>query len=219
MNSEQQISQDQTSGEIIKQNLFNPLLILGAIVGIAVVVYRLLQQDEEDFSGNEFPPIIIKSGSFAIETDNDNNGLQLTSNSNPFVYKKMNSAPITGVRVFRYNEINGDKDSDTFNDLVGFQVDIWLEYFENNGWTNITSQPQISIDVNNQDFVLKLRFTNRLKDKKEKKHPIRKAKYEDNEPKIFRFGKVEILKKSNNSIKPYNDEGDDYIIGLYNSVS
>jgi hypothetical protein len=217
MNFEQQISQDQTSGEIIKQNLFNPLLILGAIVGIAVVVYRLLQQDEEDFLGNDFPPIIIKSGSFSIETDQD---LQVPNgNSSPFIYKILNFGPIRGIRVFRINEINGDKDSDAFDDSVGFQIDIWLEYFENGAWTNITNQPQITIGDNNQDFELKLKFEKKLEDKKVKKHLKRKAKYDDKESKIFRFGKVEILKKSNNSIKPYNDEGDDYIIGLYNSVS
>ncbi len=66
---------------------------------------------------------------------------------------------------------------------------------------------------------MKLKFEKKLEDKKVKKHLKRKAKYDDKESKIFRFGKVEILKKSNNSIKPYNDEGDDYIIGLYNSVS
>jgi hypothetical protein len=131
----------------------------------------------------------------------------------------MNPVPITGIRVFRYNEINGDKDSDTFTDLVGFKVDVWLEYFENGFWTNVTSQPQISIDINNQAFELKLRFVNKLKDKKEKKHPKRNAMREDNEPKIFRFGKVELLKKSNNTRKPYDDEDDNYVIGFYNSLS
>ncbi len=71
MNSEEQISQDQTSLESTQQYLFNPLFILVAIGVGVVVVKKLLKLFEEDFMASDFPPIIIKSGSFTIETDDD----------------------------------------------------------------------------------------------------------------------------------------------------
>jgi hypothetical protein len=222
MNSEEQISQDQTSLESTQQYLFNPLFILVAIGVGVVVVKKLLKLFEEDFMASDFPPIIIKSGSFTIETDDDDdNKLQLTTNSSPFIYKKMNFGKITGIRVFRIHEINGQRDSDFF-DGVGLQVKIWLEFFINGIWTNITTEPQIIAGENNQAFELKLKFEKKLDDKKLKKHPRRTAKYDDKESKIFRFGRVEVL-RGNTIIELYGDEYDhknsDYVIGFFNYFS
>lgn len=230
MNLEEQISQEQMSQEVAQKSSFQPLLILGAIVGIGLVVYnRLLQvSKDKDVEADTEPPIIIKSGSFNIETD-----VPLKPNSAGLpAYRREGFGKITGIRVVRYKERKKKSEADDFfetsdwNSANGVQVNINLQNCQQDQNGNCVSWnpgPTITISNSNNDFQVTTPI--KLSASKLKNHPKRKAKREDEEvTQIFRFGSVEIREGiSGDLIKLYPFENDDknaweYIIAFYNAL-
>ncbi len=218
-------SEEQTRFELEKPTERNELS--KSIVGISLfalasfVVVKTLQYlfRAEELDG-ELPPIIIKSGSFVIETDMD---LEMPSGGNPpFVYKRTNFGAIRGIRLFKINEENGSHDIDDFTDSTGIEVEIWIQYFERyrpDGsikWTPIVDERKITIKKNSSnDFELESKLEKKLL-RKDKKHPKRKAEYKDNESETFRFGKVKVYEINDDDTTVYGvEDGDKFIIAFY----
>ena len=221
MNSEQQVSQNQTSLENIQHNLFNPLLVLASIVGVGVVVYKLLKQATEKSIGDEFPPIIIKSGSFVIESDETLHKSGGGGGGNPDVYKRLGFKEIKGVRVFIDNEITGSAKSYSYDDSQGVEVDIWLQDYIGNVWqpASLPINPDITIrgegSPGNKDFVLKIK---KELEKKGKPNPKRKDKLRSKDTDTFRIARIEVRENDGGGDTFNRVDGDHYMIAFYNSL-
>ncbi|CAN5581774.1 hypothetical protein BH24ACI2_BH24ACI2_02010 [soil metagenome] len=221
MNSEEQtrfgLEKLTERDELSKSILGISLFALASFVVIKTYQY-LFRAEELD---EQLPPIIIKSGSFVIETDRD---LEIPSGGNPpFVYKRKKFGAIQHIRLFKINEENGNHDIDIFTDSTGIEVKIWIQYFEQylpDGsikWTPLVDERKITIKKNSSnDFELELKLEKRLLNKKVKKHPKRKAEYKDNESETFRFGKVQVYEINDDDTTVYDvEDGDKFIIAFY----
>lgn len=197
------------------QEQIKPESVLFTIGGFAILTGLALSLlKKPKFEITDPPPIFIKSGSFVIESDVD---LNESSGASPYHYKRINFGQILGVRVFKYNEIYGvsqiPEEIDYEAGSSGLTVRIWLQRLVNNQWSNIASTPEIVARNTGNDFDLELRFAKKL-DKRPKKHSLRKAKYEDKEDDIFRFGQIQV-----DSFTPITTgNGDEYTIGFYNDI-
>ena len=220
MNSEQ-TSESQTSLENIQHNLSNPLLILASIVGVSVVVYKLLKQATEKSGGDEFPPIIIKSGSFVIESNVklDKSG---GSGGNPYVYKReFPIKEIKGVRVFIDNEVKGSAICHPYYHPQGVEVDIWLQDYIGDKWqpSTLPVNPDVTIkgegNPGNKDFVLKIK---KELDDKGKHNPKHKYKFRDNDSDTFRIERIRVRENGVNRPTIDREEGDHYMIAFYLSL-
>ncbi|HEX8289777.1 MAG TPA: hypothetical protein VF556_17480 [Pyrinomonadaceae bacterium] len=164
---------------------------------------------------SDLPPIIIKSGSFTIESDES-----LTeTGSGTYNYKRMGFKLIQAVRVIKINENTGVTETFTFVDANGIEVDIRLQHYISGNWQPLaqSSLAQIKNEPvqGSSNFVLSIP---KDLDKKGKPKPKRKEKREDKGNDVFRFGSVVIRGKGTvppPTIPPTVD-GDEYIIGLYN---
>ena len=219
MNSEQQTSENQTSLENTKHNPFNPLLILASIAGVSFVVYKLLKQVTEGFIGDEFPPIIIKSGSFVIEFEEKIGPPSGGTGGNPYVYKSLNFKEIKGVRVFIDNEVAGSAICHSYEHSGGVEVDIWFQDYSGNAWQPVPSlgNPNVTIkgegSPGKKDFVLKIE---KELQKKGNPNPKRKDKLRDKDNDTFRIARIRVREGGVNKPLINNVEGDHYMIAFYN---
>ncbi len=193
----------------------------GFAAACAIIAY-FYREEAELFT--DPPPIIIKSGSFVIETDQDLTPPAPHKNK----YSRNGFGKIRGIRVITYNEIKKYSDVDDFVEGTdwsaseGVQVNINLQYCqtEQNGeCVSWIDGPQINALDNNNNFEL-LTPNFRLSTDKGKKHTKRKARREDDEARTLRFGSVKIIKKSDGTeIKSYDEkDGQEFIIGFYNEL-
>lgn len=215
MHTEERNFEGQTSEELLQHKSFNPLFVLATIVGGLVIVIKLLKFFEDDSLNGNLPPIIIKSGSFDIETDEpltESGG----ASGDPFIYKKIGFGEIKGVRIFSINERSGKAKSDDYADKDGVEVDIRLQQYLSGGWQNINPLITIRSEVNpnnpKKDFVLKI---GKKLDTKGKPKPGRTGKRRDKETEILRFGSV-VVRENDGGGDTFNDDGDEYIINFYN---
>ncbi len=222
MNSEEQtrFQLDKTTGQ---NELFKSIGLISffVLIGVAVVktVQYLLQADEE--LPDMIPPIIIKSGSFIIESDEPLNESGGTGN-NPHVYKRIGFKEIKGIRVFINNEVNGLANSHSYDDSQGVDVDIWLQDFVSGVWqpASLPINPDVTIRSegnpgNDKDFVLRIK---KQLEKKGKPHPRRKEKRRDKDNDTFRFARVRVSERDGGGDTFNTVDGDDYMIAFYNSL-
>jgi len=201
---------------------FKPnILIMG--VGAAATFATAYLLRKKSMLPPKPPPIIIKSGSFVIETDQD----LKPAAPHQSRYIRETFGKIRGIRVTTYSEIEKPSDVDDFEENIdwspseGVQVNINLQYYQagqNSGYESWIQGPQIKIfDIdNNFELITPIK----LSSNKGKKHKERRAKREDEENQILRFGSVEIVKKSSGKrIKNYSEkDGREYIIAFYNGL-
>jgi len=165
---------------------------------------------------SDLPPIIIKSGSFTIESADS-----LTeSGGGPYFYKKSGFGLIKAVRVTKVNEQNGMSETFYFADNAGIELDIRLQNYVSGNWQPL-SESQLAQVMNetvsgSTNFVLKIA---KNLDKKGKPKPNYKEKREDKGDEVFRFGSVVIRGKGTVPAPaiPITVDGDEYFIGLYNN--
>ncbi|MCA1625685.1 MAG: hypothetical protein LC768_14510 [Acidobacteria bacterium] len=187
--------------------------------GVVKTVQYLLRAD--DVPEDSIPPIIIKSGSFIIESDK-----QLSESGgtggNPYVYKRIGFNEIKGVRVFINNEVNGSANSYPYDDPQWVDVDIWFQDYVNGVWQPVTLpiNPDVTIRSEgnpgaDKDFVLR---TKKKLETKEKSHPKRKGKGRDKDNGDFRFARVRVSEKDGGGDTFDADDGCHYMIAFYNSL-
>ncbi len=224
MNSEEQtrfeLEKPTERNELSKSIVGISLLALTSFVVVKTLQY-LFRAEELD---GELPPIIIKSGSFAIETEE-----ALTpALAGESAYRKVGFKKIKGIKVTYYKEKKKKPSADDFiesvdwDDAKGVQVNIDLQFCEqaHNGdcqlWSTGLSLSRFSVFNDNDDFVLTTPI--RLSTSKIKYHPKRNAKREDEHNQTFRFGKVEIRERVGGKlIKQYlAEDSQEYIIAFYN---
>ncbi len=220
MNSAEQtrFELDKPSGQ---NKLFKSIVGLSFLVltGAAVVkTVKYLFRDEGELPGI-IPPIIIKSGSFIIESDKpleESGG----TGGNPHVYKRIGFKEIKGVRVFINDEKDGSANSRDYDDPDWVDVDIWFQNYVNGVWQPVTlpTNPDVTIRSEgnlgaNKDFVLR---TKKKLEKKVKSHPYRKEKGRDKDNGDFRFARVRVIEKDGGGDTFNADEGCHYMIAFYN---
>ncbi len=163
----------------------------------------------------ELPPIIIKSGSFTIESDEE----LKESGNGPYLYKRMAFDLIKAVRVIKVNEHTGATQPFPFVDESGIEIDILLQHFVSGNWQPLpqSSPAQIKNEPagKSSNFVLSI---GKELGKKGKSKPKRKEKREDKGNDVFRFGSITVRELGNKKTTaiPPTVEGDEYVIGLYN---
>jgi hypothetical protein len=169
---------------------------------------------EEEFAApGDLPPIIIKSGSLVIESDEP-----LTKSGNN--YKRAGFNLIQSVRIIKINEYTGATQTFTFADPKGVEVDFRLQHFVSNNWQPIDQSPLVQIKNENAagsaDFVL---ISAKELEKRGKSKPRRKERRQDKGNDVFRFAGIVIRGRGTASppVIPPTVEGDEYVIGLYNS--
>jgi hypothetical protein len=225
MNSEEQtrfgLEKPTERDELSKSILGISLFALASFVVVKTFQYLFRAEELPE----ELPPIIIKSGSFAIETEE---ALTPASAGAP-AYRKVGFKKIKGIKVTYYKEKKKNPSADDFfengdwDSAKGVQVNIDLQFCEEeNGdcqsWSTGSTPSRISVFNDNDDFVLTTPI--KLSTSKIKYHPKRKAKREDEHNQIFRFGKVEIREKVGGKlIKQYlAEDSQEYIIAFYNEL-
>lgn len=188
---------------------------------------------EEDSIPHDPPPIIIKSGSFIIET----NQALTPDQPNKRSYKRVFNG-IKGIRVVTYNErVKADTDDDYFyegennrwrsNDNL--KVSIELERClseDNNGVCNSWSSPDVIEILNNtNDLEIKVPTPLQLSKSRRNKKNKRSFKHEDEHNEIIRFTKVTIINTSqgNFEIKKYplnssETKSREYVIAFYDGL-
>lgn len=165
---------------------------------------------------SDLPPIIIKSGSFIIESDEP-----LTeSGSGTYNYRRSGFKLIQAVRVIKINEHSGVTETFPFADAGGIELDIRLQHYVSGSWQPLAQSSLVQIKnetvAGNTNFLLTIP---KDLDRKGKPKPRRKEKREDSGNDVFRFGSIVIRGKGTvpPPVIPPTIEGDEYIIGLYNS--
>lgn len=163
----------------------------------------------------DLPPIIIKSGSFTIESDEP----LAESGGGPYNYRRNGFKLIQAVRVIKFNEHTGTTQTYQFADALGIELDIRLQNYVSGAWQPLdqSSIAQIKNETvqGATNFVLTIA---KDLDKKGKSKPRRKEKREDKGSEVFRFGSIVIRGKGAVAppVIPPTVEGDEYVIGLYN---
>lgn len=199
-----------------EQKAFKPedVLIIGIGVVAAFAIAYLLKKIKATIPHRP-PPIIIKSGSFTIETDE----LLVNLPANPNDYKRTGFGEIKGVRVFKTNEVTDPEKPSEFEDATGITVDIRLQRHSSlTGWVNIV--PPVTIRAvtngsNPKDFVLTI---GQKLSKEGRPKPERKDRWEDDDTEILRFGQIVVRRNSGGGETFDNLHGDDYLIAFYNEL-
>jgi hypothetical protein len=201
------------------------LLFVGAaaVACVGLLLYFRTSTTEAEFElPTDPPPIIIKSGSFEIESnqklDESTNG----SGGNPFVYSWDNFGEILGVRIYRINENNGNPVAVPFINPLGLEIDIILQFFDSDQerWFDISPPVTVKSEGsagNPKNFKLRL---NRDLDSKGKPKPPRKFKRRDKGSETIRIGKIVVRDKNGNLLPPSFQvhDGDDFFITIYNRL-
>jgi hypothetical protein len=194
------------------QRIFKPdVLLIGIGAATAILIAYLLRLAEDSIPTDP-PPIIIKDGSFVIETDEPLSEI----NGNPNIYKRVGFGEIKGVRVFKTNEITGQANSYDYDDRNGVEVDIRLQKHTSAGWMDIN--PLVTIRTisnagNPKDFALTI---GKKLNKKGKSKPPRKERRGDDDADTIRFGQI-IVREDDGGGDPFvTADGDNYTIAFYN---
>jgi hypothetical protein len=171
---------------------------------------------EETTESGELPPIIIKSGSFIIESDVE---LRETAGT-PRSYRRSNFM-IRRVNVIKVNERTGTAIPYPFTDNQGIELDIRLQHFVNNSWQPLAQSPlaQISNErvpgSSSTNFLLRIPKDLDIKGNAKPGRKERRRTQESGNP--FRFGSVVIRGTGTTPAPdiPLTVNGDDYIITLF----
>lgn len=202
--------------EEVETNYKKMWLFAGAaaiMTGVAI----LTRKKSITFDETDPPPIIIKSGSFIIESKND---LVPPTHHQP-QYRTQNFGRIKRIMVVGYNE--GDKgdifidDFDEINDWSPADtIQINVNLFSQS-WGNLR---QVSFrDESSGNLIIDTQID--LSARKRKNHKYRDTRREDDEGVIFSFQNVEIINLTRNrTIKSYSPKNNrEYIIGVYNKLT
>ena len=206
------MNQTDLTKSLEEQRVFKPDVLLIGIGAAAAILVAFLLRRAEDSLPTDPPPIIIKDGSFVIETDEPLS----EQNGNPNVYKRVGFGMIKGVRVFKTNEITGQANSYDYDDRNGVEVDIRLQKHTPAGWVNIN--PLVTIrTLNNagspKDFALTI---GKKLNKKGKPKPPRKERRGDDDPDTFRFGQITVREADGGGDPFFAAEGDTFALAFYN---
>ncbi len=169
--------------------------------------------EQQTTLSSDLPPIIIKSGSFIIESD----AALSESGSSIRSYRRSNFK-IGRVYVIKIHELTGASPPIPFSDSMGIELDIRLQHFVDNRWQPLDQSPLAEVRNENvsgsTNFLLKIP---KNLDRKGKAKPPRKERRLDGSNEPFRFGSVVIrgLGTTPAPTVPATVDGDDYIIGLY----
>jgi len=185
-------------------------IIGAAVVGLGVLITKWMTRKQE-LLYEELPPIIIKDGSFIIESDED----LIHPPQSPNTYKRRGFGEIKGVRVFTINEKTGRAISDDYDDNNGVEVDIRLQRHTPSGWQDIN--PLVTVrTVNNagnpKDFVLTI--GKKLGKKGRPKHE-RIDRRGDDDSENIRFGQIVVRENDGGGDTFDANEGDNYLIAFY----
>ena len=155
----------------------------------------------------EPPPIIIKSGSFVIESDEKLKTPALDT------YQREGFGKFRKIRVIYYNEI--DPADCKVEDFDGWATTD--EVYVNINLISDNWLPQKQFKIQDNGGNLEFQSPIKLSGNKDKKHKKRKAKREDDENDAFVFGRIQIVNKSQNRILADYQfvNGREYAIGFY----
>lgn len=172
------------------------------LAGLALYLYYR-NKDEAPIESDP-PPVIIKSGSFVLESADRLSESGSGASGDPFIYTK-GGFSLKWARIFSYNEISGD--IRPFKYYENPTVQIWFKKITVPGAT-----PDVVVRQAGNDFELTINTKKKLKFKTNS-HSNRKNKYEDDEfPDTIVFNRVQI----NGDVFIAN-RGDQFIIGFYES--
>lgn len=213
-----------------EQKLLKPeVLIVGigaAAFGIAYL-FKKIQLFLRASIPPDPPPIIIKSGSFIIET----NQALSPDLPNKRSYKRTFNG-IKGIRVVTYNERVKNTDDDYFYEgednkwRAGENVKVFIEFercvSEVNGICNSWAAPEIvEISNNINDLEIKVPANLRLSKSKRNKKAKRIFKHEDEHDEFIRFTRITIINtnQGNIEIKDYPfTANQEFFIAFYNTL-
>jgi hypothetical protein len=152
------------------------------------------------------PPVVIKTGSFIMETIDSIN----EAGGNPNVYTDPDFGQLVGVRVIQ-NGANNDTENQN-----GIEVDVRLQKLEKDGWNDISPMVTIRSKENGsgkRDFVLKC--VKRLI-RKGTPPPGYREQWEDDGTEQIRIGQV-IVRSGSNS-KTFDANNGNIQVGFYNRL-
>jgi len=188
-------------------------IINAALIGLGVLITKWMTRKQE-LLYEELPPIIIKDGSFIIESDED----LYHSAQSPNTYKRRGFGEIKGVRVFTINEKTGRAVSDDYDDNNGVEVDIRLQRQILGVWQDIPGLVTVRT-VNNagnqKDFVLTI--GKKLGKKVHPKHG-RTDRYGDDDSENIRFGQIVVRENDGGGGTCNANEGDNFLIAFYKTT-
>lgn len=204
------------------------LLIVGVIAAFALLSGYLLYAGSEDLPTDP-PPIIIKSGSFIMESEN----VFQPDAANQRSYKNPQFNAIKGIRVISYSEnaqnqtidkkfFEGKDSSWQKGDVV--QVNVYIQTCLPNASGLCTTWSGLKkVEVYNAGSDLSVNVPDELhlsKARKNKKNK-RQHKNEDENVETIRFYMVEIINKTQNIqiAALFAQEGQEYYIGFYNTLA
>ncbi|MCU1290842.1 MAG: hypothetical protein JWN60_3071 [Acidobacteria bacterium] len=161
------------------------------------------------------PPIIIKSGSFIIESDEN---LEKPSGGND-TYKRKNFGEIKAVRVIKTNEITGAANSHAYTDENGVEVEITLQNYSGGSWQN-TNPPVIVKSQSSAGSAIDFTLTiGKVLSANGHAGPDRKERLTDDGTDIIRFGRVIVRENGGGGGVFDTTDGEDYIITFYNRLA
>ena len=181
-----------------------------------------------EIRSHTIPPVIVDSSTFTLTLP-----AALTPDSaDPIVCSGGNcrrnwryeltsaqfGGPIKSVRVFRNNEVTGAAESQTRSYTGGMEVRIWLQEYSAGSWqsSHVSGQPHVLI-TGGQPLVIEIdkKFkpdVEKVKHGKGNQQDKYKHKHQDNDQRIMRFGRIEVI-YLNSTVSPLvfrADEGDEY---------
>jgi len=207
------------------------LITTTALVVFALLAgYLLYLANQELDLSTDPPPIIIKSGSFIIESEK----ILQPDSADQRNYKNLQFNAIKGIRVITYSEnaripivdkkFFEGKDS-TWEKGDSVQVNIYIQSCQQMDLSGLcTSWSSLrKVEVFNANSSLEINVPSELHLSKSKKNKKNKRQYknEDENTEIIRFYLVEIINKTKNSrIDFFNaQEGQEFYIGFYNALT
>lgn len=209
-----------------------PILLIAVVIIATFVLmagYLLVMASGELDLPSDPPPIIIKSGSFIMESEK----VFQPDTADQRNYKNLQFNSIKGIRIITYNENAQAKTYDkkyfegkdsTWENGDNVQVNIYVQICQQenpNGtcasWGGLKKVEVFSLNGN-----FEVNVPNELhisKSKKNKKNK-RQFKNEDENPEIIRFYMMDIFNKTKNTpIDAFSaQEGQEYYIGFYNTL-
>lgn len=182
--------------------IFKNLKAFVIVVGLIFLSSCSKSNNMENFNQSDPPPIIIKSGSFVVEAENQLNESGGTQ-GNPYVYK-LNGFSLKSVNVCVLDYLKPDAKCTAFNNPV---VKIWLTQHLAPG-----NSPDVTVQQNGNDFDLTIYTDKKLK-AKDSSHAKRKYRYEDDDDKkSINIDKIEV---NGNTFSAA--DGVEFVLGFYNS--
>lgn len=200
-----QLTKNPEDQGILKSKLI--FLGIGALVGFAVAyLIRLLRAIPPDP-----PPIVIKSGSFILETNRDFTEAPV-SGENEYKTTKFNT-----IKAIRVKRIKGSNQTEVYESEVSDKLEISIKLeekdFGGNNWTNLGTVKCKLHDVGNQKE-FKFKIKKKLNKTTFTPSPFTE-RWEDDGTKEIKFAEVKIDKKNSPPITLEYEEGDKFEIGFF----